>query len=139
MASFVYDSLLSDALAGNVQASDSFYAMLVGAGYAADQAHSRRSSVTNEVVGVGYTAGGKPVVPTISKNTSTHRTTITFPPVSWPNSTLTAKRIVYYKRRGGAPSSDELVAQSEFTESSSASTTFAVGETVVEFNTPVAI
>ena len=110
MASIIYDSFLADLASGNANTSHSYKAMLVTGSYAEDRgAHSKRSSITNEVSGTGYTAGGVALTLTASLNTTTHVLTLTIPAASWPNSTLTARKLIVYRNRGGASSADELV------------------------------
>jgi hypothetical protein len=84
--------------------------MLVTGSYAEDRgAHSKRSSITNEVSGTGYTTGGVALTLTASLNTTTHALTLTIPAASWPSSTITARKLIVYRARGGASSADELV------------------------------
>jgi hypothetical protein len=111
MASIVYDSFLADVFAGNCNTSHSYKAMLVTSGYAENRAtHAKRSDITNEVSGTGYTAGGASITLSASLNTSTHKLTLTIGSVSWSSSTITARKLVIYRARGGASSADELVA-----------------------------
>ncbi len=114
MASLNYDSFFLDLANGAVvPGTDTFYAMLVTASYTPNKGtHTKRSDVTaGEVSGAGYTAGGKATTCTVAMNTTTHKLTLTFSAVSWPNATITAATgCVIYKRRGGAASADELVA-----------------------------
>src|SRR6478735_614117 len=115
MASFAYDSYLDDVMAGNILKTDTYYVMLVTSAYTPNQGtHTKRSDITNEITGTGYTAGGQGIVPTFSKDTTNHKMVVTFPQVTWATSTLTARRAVYYKRRGGASSADELIGQDDF-------------------------
>ena len=110
MASIVYTSFLNDVFAGNCNTTHSYKAMLVTSSYTEDRAaHSKRSNVTNEVTGTGYTAGGATVTLTFAVNTTTHKGTLTVGAVSWPGSTITARKMVVYRARGGASSADELV------------------------------
>ena len=110
MASIIYTSFPADAMNGNAVTSHSYKAMLVSGSYTEDRgAHSKRSSITNEISGTGYTAGGAAVTVTVATNTSTHKTTLTIGAVSWPSSTLTARKMIVYRARGGASSADELV------------------------------
>jgi hypothetical protein len=95
--------------------TDTFYVMLTTNSYTPNKkTHTKRSDVTNEVVGAGYTAGGQAVTPTVTNDTANDRTDITFADVTWPASTITARFAVVYKRRGGASSADELVAACDF-------------------------
>ena len=90
--------------------------MLVTSSYTPNKdTHTKRSDVTNEVAGTGYSSGGTASTVTVSAvDTANDRVTITFGAVSWPTSTITARGAVYYKSRGGASSADELVAYDDF-------------------------
>lgn len=110
MSSVVYSSFLADVFAGNCNTSHSYKAMLVTSAYAENRAtHTKRSDVTNEVSGTGYTAGGAAITLSASLNTSTHRLTLTIPTTTWASSTITARKMIVYRARGGASSADELV------------------------------
>jgi hypothetical protein len=110
VASVVYSSFLADVFAGNCNTSHSYKAMLVTSAYAENRAtHTKRSDVTNEVSGTGYTAGGAAITLSASLNTSTHRLTLTIPTTTWASSTITARKMIVYRARGGASSADELV------------------------------
>jgi hypothetical protein len=139
MASTAYDSMNYDSMTGAIDFdTDTFNVMLVTSGYTEDKAaHSKRSSVTNEITGTGYTAGGQAIVPTITKDTTNHRTTIVFPQVTWPTSTLTARKAVYYKSRGGASSADELVAVDDFgSDVTTTAGTFTLNASTLHIGTP---
>lgn len=139
MASFAYDSYLDNVLAGAITKADTYYVMLTTSAYTPNQATDTfRSAVTNEVTGTGYTAGGQVIVPTFAKDTTNHKMTVTFPAVTWPSSTITARRAVYYKRRGGAATADELVAVDDFgADVVTTAGTFTLNATTVNINTPV--
>jgi hypothetical protein len=111
MASIIYTSVIEDMARGAVDFdTDTFFVMLTTSSYTENKdTHTKRSDITNEVSGTGYTAGGQTVVPTIAKDTATDRVTITFPTVTWTGSSITARKAVYYKSRGGAASADELI------------------------------
>jgi hypothetical protein len=47
-------------------------------------------------------------------DTANDRVDITFAQVTWPASTVTARKAVYYKSRGGAATADELVCVNDF-------------------------
>jgi hypothetical protein len=112
MASVIYDSFLRDVFAGNCNTTHSFKAMLVSSSYSENRGtHAKRSDVSGEISGTGgYTAGGASVTLSASLNTTTHKLTLTIPAVSWTSSTITARRMIIYRARGGASSADELVA-----------------------------
>jgi len=129
MASIIYDSYAYDALTGAIDTdTDTFYGMLVTSTYAPNKkTHTKRSDVTNEVVGAGYTAGGAEVGVTVTNDTANDRVDVEFDNVSWTGATITARAIVIYKRRGGADTADELVAYVDFGSNvSSTNAAFAV-------------
>ena len=60
MASLIFNSALRDEAIGSIDFdTDTFKVMLVTAAYVENKdTHTKRSDITNEVVGTGYTAGG---------------------------------------------------------------------------------
>lgn len=116
MPSLIYNSCLDDVARGNIDFdTDTFKFMLVTSTYTPDKdAHLKRSSVTNEVSGTGYTAGGATIAATVTKDTANDRLDISFANPSWSNATITARGGVIYKSRGGAATADELVAYVDF-------------------------
>lgn len=117
MASLIYDSFMSDLVAGNViPGTDTFYVMLVTSAYTPSKAaDTTRANVTNEVSATGYTSGGAASACTLSLNTSANTETLTFADVVWTiTGSMTARAGVIYKRRGGAASADNLVAYVDF-------------------------
>jgi hypothetical protein len=117
MASLIFDSFLDDALRNNIDVDgDTFYCMLTTSGYVEDKgAHLKRSQVTSEVAAAGgYVAGGFAATVTVTKDTVNHRIDVSLGAISVPTATITARKAVYYKRRGGAASADELVAVVDF-------------------------
>lgn len=116
MASLIYNSCLDDVCRALVDLdSDTFKVMLVTSTYTPDKdTHTKRSDVTNEVVGTGYTAGGAAATVTVTKDTANDRIDTSLGAASWSTSTITARGAVYYKSRGGAASADELVAYIDF-------------------------
>ncbi len=101
---------MKDMAQGNINTSvDTFYVLLTTASYTPDKAHTKRSDITNEVSGSGYTSGGAATTITVAQNNLSAQITYTLTSVSWPNATITnARYAVIYKRRGGAASADEL-------------------------------
>lgn len=97
--------------------TDSIYAMLVTSAYTPDQdAHTKRSDVTNEVVGTGYTAGGQALTgKAVTVDTTDNEGVFDANDTVWSSSTITARGTVLYKSRGGASSADELIAYLDFT------------------------
>jgi hypothetical protein len=129
MASFIYNTGLYKGLTGAVNfATDTFKVMLTTSAYVADKdLHAFRSSVTNEVTGTGYTAGGVVTAVTVNQDNTNDRIDITFGAVSWPTSTITARYAVYYKSRGGAATADEIIAIDDFgSDVSSTAATFSL-------------
>lgn len=134
MASLIYLSCLDDSAKGNIDFdTDTFKVMLVSASYVPDKlTHTKRSAVTNEVTGTGYTAGGVTCTCTVAKSTVNNEVTLTFAAVNWPTSTLTARGAVYFKSRGGASSADELIAYDDFGANiSSTAQTFYLNSSVL--------
>ncbi len=112
----IYNSALLDEAAGDIDYdSDTFYVMLVDETYVANKKiHKDRSDVVGEIVGDGYTAGGMAVDVTISESDTNDTVDIELGGALWPVSTITAYGAVYYKRRGGVASDDELVYFNDF-------------------------
>lgn len=115
MASFIYNSFVDDLVRGAIDLdTDTFYAMLInsaGVSAANKDTHTKRSDVTGEVTGTGYSSGGAATTVTVTKDTANDREDIGFSDVSWSiTGSLTARGHVIYKRRGGAATADELVA-----------------------------
>jgi hypothetical protein len=134
MASLIYDSALYDLVTGAIDSdNDTFKALLVTSSYTPNKGtHLKRSDVTNESSGTGYTTGGTTVTCTVAKNATTHVVTLTFSAASWATSSITARGAVYYKSRGGASSADELIGYNDFTvDKTSAGGTFSVAASVL--------
>ena len=134
MASLIYNSAIDDMARGAIDAdTDSFKAMLVTSSYTPNKdTDLKRSAVTNEVSGTGYTAGGVASVCTVTKDTANDKVTLSFAAVSWASSTITARALVIYKSRGGASSADELVCYVDFgSDVSSSGGTFSVTSSVI--------
>lgn len=65
-----------------------------------------RSSVTGEITGTGYTAGGNTVTLTVADDDDVNNDVeVTAGAVSWPSSTLTAVAALIYKDTGSAATS----------------------------------
>lgn len=117
MASMIFNSALRDEAIGSIDFdTDTFKVMLVTSAYTPNKdTHTKRSDVTNEVSGTGYTAGGAAsAVSVAAVDTVNDRVVITFGAVSWTTATITARGAVYYKSHGGASSADELIAYDDF-------------------------
>lgn len=116
MASITFDSFFTDIGAGNiVPATDTFYVMLVTSTYTPSKGtHTKRSDITNEVVGTGYTAGGQVDTVAVATNTTSHVWSFTPATSTWSGATITARGAVIYKRRGGLATADNLVCFEDF-------------------------
>lgn len=136
MASFAYRSFLPDLMAGDiVPEDDTFYAMLLQEAYAPSATtHAKRSDLTNEASGTGYTAGGAECVVTVTRDDANNRLIISLASVEWPASTIEARYAGYYKRRGGLASADELVGLLDFGETiSTVVSTFLLPDGLITF------
>ena len=135
MASLVYNSMVDDVARNSIDFdTDTFYLMLVTSTYVPDKdLHTRRSDVTNEVVGAGYSADGSATACTVTKVTATDQVTVAFATTAWVTATITARGGVIYKRRGGLSSADELVAYVDF----GANITSTADTFTVTFSSPI--
>jgi hypothetical protein len=136
MASLIYTSFLEDLARGAIDMdTDTFRVLLTTSAYTENKdTHLKRSDVTNEVTGTGYTAGGVVTSITVTKDTVNDRLDITLGAVSWPSSTITARKAVYYKSRGGLATADELVAVNDFgSDVTSTGATFSLALSTVRF------
>ena len=129
MASIIYNSMLHDITTGAIDFdTDTFKCMLVTSSYVPSKSHAKRSDITNEVTGTGYTTGGNTATATVSAiNNTSNLQAIAWSITSWTSSTITARGAVIYKYRGGASTADELVGYLDFTtDQSSSGGTFTV-------------
>jgi len=133
MASFIYTSAVDDSARGAIDFdTDTFKVLLVTSSYTASKStHTKRSDITGETTGTGYTAGGATSACTVTKDTSNSKVTLGFAAVSWPTSTITAAGAVIYKSTGTA-SADPLVAYIDFGGNiSSSGGTFNIGASTI--------
>jgi hypothetical protein len=136
MPSIIYNSFLEDLARGAIDMdTDTFRVLLTTSAYSENKdTHLKRSDVTNEVTGTGYTAGGVVTTITVTKDNANDRLDITLGAVSWPTSTITARKAVFYKARGGAATADELVAVNDFgSDVTSTGATFSLAASTVRF------
>lgn len=95
--------------------TDVFRRSLHGAGYTENKdTHDFFDDVTNEVSGTGYTAGGAVTTATVTLDTANDRLDIVFGSNTWPSSTITARKSVVRKARGGAAAADEVILVNDF-------------------------
>ena len=117
MASLIYNSAVRDESIGSIDYdTDTFKVMLTTSAYVENKdTHTRRSDITNEVTGTGYTAGGNTATVTVGAvDTANDRVDISLGGTTWPTSTITARKAVYYKSRGGLATADEIIAVVDF-------------------------
>ena len=114
---FMFNSALRDEAMGNINYNaDTFKVMLLtNAATPNKDTWTKRSDVTNEVSGTGYTAGGAALTVSVGAvDTANDRVDVSTGAATWTTSSITARYAIYYKARGGASSADELVACVDF-------------------------
>ena len=92
--------------------SDTIKTMLVTSSYTFDKdAHQYKSSITNEVSGTGYTAGGATIIsPSISYDAANDRLVFDGDNVSWTTATFTgARQAIVYDSTPGSDATRPLV------------------------------
>lgn len=137
MASLIFNSAIRDNITGAIDYdTDTFKVMLTTSAYTENKdTNTKRSDVTNEVTGTGYTAGGAATTVSVAAvDTANDDVEITIGAASWAASTITARKAVIYKSRGGASSADELVAVVDFgSDVISSSGTFTLTASVIKY------
>lgn len=96
--------------------SDAIKVMLCTSAYVPDQdAHRYKSSVTNEVTGTGYTAGGATLTsPAVTYTGATNGFAFDAADVTWPGSTFTARYAVIYDSTPATDATRPLLAYVDF-------------------------
>ena len=113
MANLIYNSFKRDQMNGSIDLdTDTIKMMLVTSTYSPNQdTHTKRSDVTNEVVGTGYTAGGVTLAnKTVTVDNTGNTGVFDADNITIATATITARGAVLYKSRGGASTADELIA-----------------------------
>jgi hypothetical protein len=119
MANAVYNSFKSEIGKANVDWDDNstttIKVLLVTSSYAPNiDTHTVLSDISNEVVGTGYTAGGKELLNrSVAVDTANDVSKYDADDVSWATSTITARGAVIYKDTGVAGTSP-LIAYIDF-------------------------
>jgi hypothetical protein len=111
-----YNSFLKESLDGTIDLdTDTLKVELVTSAYAFDRdAHSRRSSVTNEITGTGYTAGGVTLAgKVLTQDDPNDRALFDFTDPEWTSASFTTRAAVIYKSTGAA-ATDPLIAYLDF-------------------------
>lgn len=132
MADVIYNSFKKDIANGSIDLdTDTIKVMLVTSTYTPDQdAHTKRSDVTNEVTGTGYTAGGATLASaTVTQDNTNNRGVFDAADVTWSASTITARGAVLYKSTGVA-ANDNLIAYIDF----GADKTSTSGDFTIQWN-----
>lgn len=112
----IYVSCAFDIANGDIDFdTDSFKFVLLSNAYTPNLAtHSKRSNLTNEVSGAGYTTGGVAITPVLAEVDGEQRTKITFPGVTLPNTTLSNVRYQVFFKSSGTASTDRLIGYVDF-------------------------
>jgi hypothetical protein len=111
-----YDSTTNDLALGNLTPGTDQVGIILVNGYTPNfVTHAKRSDITGEVVGTGYTAGGQTLSGiTLTLDTSNNWTLCTATNPVWSGATLVATGAVFFKARGGAASADNLYGYMDF-------------------------
>lgn len=123
MSSFIYNHGKVALLDGSVDLDDDAVKVaLVTASYTPDKANHRLfEDVTNEVIGTGYTAGGKPLANVqLIQDDAYDRVIVDADDTTWPVASFTTRAAIIYKDTGEA-SSSPLIAYLDFENDRSAS------------------
>lgn len=110
-------SLTRDLATGAVDFdTDAFGVMLLTSAASPSKLWAKRSDVTNEVStsGTGYTSGNTVTATVGAADTTNHRTDVSLGGTSYSSASISARYAVYFKKRGGAASADELVGWVDF-------------------------
>lgn len=109
----IYNSFMNDLAKGNIDLdTDTFKGMIVTSAYTPNSdTHTKRSDITNEIAATGgYSAGGFTATLTVPAiDTANDREDVSLGGTTYSTATITGRKVVYYKSRGGASSADELV------------------------------
>jgi hypothetical protein len=117
MANAIYNSFKRDIANGSIDLdTDTIKLMLVTSDYTPNiDTNTKRSDVTNEVSGAGYTTGGAALQnKTVTINPTSDKAIFDADDVTFSVATITARGAVLYKSRGGASSADELICYLDF-------------------------
>lgn len=134
MASLIFNRAIELWARGNIDFdTDTFRRSLHTSAYTENKdTHDYFDDVTNEASGTGYTAGGAVTSVTVTLDTANDRLDIAFGTTTWPSSTVTARKSVVRKARGGAASADELIFVNDFgSDVASSSGTFTANADTV--------
>ena len=129
MADLIYNSFKADVSNALIDLTDdTIKILLVTSAYTPNiDTHTRRSDVTNEVSGTGYTAGGNTLAgKSVTQDNTNDRMVFDATDSEWTSSTITARGAVIYKDTGVA-ANDNLICYLDFvTDQSSSNGTFTI-------------
>jgi hypothetical protein len=114
----VYGLALQSALNAEIDFdTDTIKCMLTTASYVPDQdAHRYKSSVTNEVTGAGYTAGGTTLTgKTVTYTAGTNTFMIDAADPTWTTATISAIRYAVFYKDTGTAGTSPLLSYVDFT------------------------
>ena len=103
MADLIYNAFKKNIMNGGIDLdTDTIKVMLVTSAYVPHQdTHEFKSSVTNEVSGTGYTAGGATLAgAAVTQDNTDNEGMFDATDVTWGSSTITARGAVIYKSTG---------------------------------------
>lgn len=108
---FIYNSAKKELFDGTINLSSDDVGIMLVNGYTPNiDTHSKRSDVTGEVSGPGYTSGGVSLTgQSVTQDNTDDEGVFDADDVSWPSSSIAADGAVLYKKRGGLASADELI------------------------------
>lgn len=134
----VYVSCVADYFSGDLDFdTHSFKVLLLNNTYTpVAGTHAKRSDLSGEVSGSGYTAGGAVVVPTVTEVPASSKIDITFPQVTFTNTTLTNVRYAVYYRVVGSAATDRLVAFKDFGTNANPANASLV---IAQFKVPISL
>jgi restriction endonuclease S subunit len=127
-----YNNYKEQTLNGGIAlATDTIKVALLTSSYIPDiDAHANFSDLTNEVVGTGYTSGGKTLTtPVVSQDNTNNLGKFDADDVTWASSTLTARYAVAYKDTG-TPATSALISYIDFGSDKSSS----AGDFIIQWN-----
>lgn len=117
VSAFFYGNALLSAFNKEIDFdSDTIKVMLCTSSYTPDQdTHRYKSSITNEVSGTGYTAGGATLgSPSLTYTGGTNTLKLDANDATWPASTITARYAVIYDNTPATDATRPLIAYIDF-------------------------
>lgn len=96
--------------------ADEIKVMLTTSSYVPNpDTHKYKSSITNEITGTGYTAGGQALANLAwTYNSTANRMELTADPSVWDPATFTCRYAVIYKNNGGVAATSPLLSYLDF-------------------------